>query len=94
MFPCQIMLNCTLCGRKEKLAASYQLQKFNLEMKEILDWAQNTRALMEAGGLPKSANEAESMIEEHQERKASISRGSNWAYWESFCVHSMRLSIT
>ncbi|NWY43671.1 SPTN5 protein, partial [Sylvia atricapilla] len=59
--------------RKEKLAASYQLQKFNLEMKEILDWAQNTRALMEAGGLPKSANEAESMIEEHQQRKASIS---------------------
>ncbi|NXD33924.1 SPTN5 protein, partial [Copsychus sechellarum] len=58
--------------RREKLAASYQLQKFNLEMKEILDWAQNTRALMEAGGLPKSANEAESMIEEHQERKASI----------------------
>lgn len=71
------MLNCTLCGRKEKLAASYQLQKFNLEMKEILDWAQNTRALMEAGGLPKSANEAESMIEEHQERKASILCGSN-----------------
>uniref|UniRef100_A0A8C3DHV3 Spectrin beta, non-erythrocytic 5 n=1 Tax=Corvus moneduloides TaxID=1196302 RepID=A0A8C3DHV3_CORMO len=62
--------------RKEKLAASYQLQKFNLEMKEILDWAQNTRALMEAGGLPKSANEAESMIEEHQERKASIFCGS------------------
>ncbi|NWW62036.1 SPTN5 protein, partial [Ifrita kowaldi] len=58
--------------RREKLAASCQLQKFNLEMKEILDWAQNTRALMEAGGLPKSANEAESMIEEHQERKASI----------------------
>ncbi|NXO67199.1 SPTN5 protein, partial [Phainopepla nitens] len=58
--------------RKEKLEASYQLQKFNLEVKEILDWAQNTRALMEAGGLPKSANEAESMIEEHQERKASI----------------------
>uniref|UniRef100_A0A8C3QRB7 Calponin-homology (CH) domain-containing protein n=1 Tax=Cyanoderma ruficeps TaxID=181631 RepID=A0A8C3QRB7_9PASS len=89
IFPCQIMLNCTLCGRKEKLAASYQLQKFNLEMKEILDWAQNTRALMEAGGLPKSANEAESMIEEHQERKASISHGSNCTYWESFCVHSM-----
>ncbi|NXW82166.1 SPTN5 protein, partial [Alopecoenas beccarii] len=58
--------------RKEKLAASYQLQKFNLEMKEMLDWTQNIRGLMEAGGLPKSANEAESMIEEHQERKASI----------------------
>ncbi|NXU59728.1 SPTN5 protein, partial [Turnix velox] len=58
--------------RKEKLAASYQLQKFNLEVKEILDWTQNIRGLMEAGGLPKSASEAESMIEEHQERKASI----------------------
>ncbi|NXW30481.1 SPTN5 protein, partial [Phaetusa simplex] len=58
--------------RKEKLAASYQLQKFNLEMKEILDWTQNIKGLMEAGGLPKSANEAESMIEEHQQRKASI----------------------
>ncbi|XP_008936894.1 PREDICTED: spectrin beta chain, non-erythrocytic 5-like, partial [Merops nubicus] len=58
--------------RKEKLAASYQLQKFNLEMKEILDWTQNIRGLMEAGGLPKSANEAESMIEEHQDRKEEI----------------------
>ncbi|NXF42508.1 SPTN5 protein, partial [Oceanites oceanicus] len=58
--------------RKEKLSASYQLQKFNLEMKEMLDWTQNIRGLMEAGGLPKSANEAESMMEEHQERKASI----------------------
>uniref|UniRef100_A0A8D0F0G0 Calponin-homology (CH) domain-containing protein n=1 Tax=Strix occidentalis caurina TaxID=311401 RepID=A0A8D0F0G0_STROC len=58
--------------RKEKLEASYQLQKFNLEMKEVLDWTQNIRGLMEAGGLPKSTNEAESMIEEHQERKASI----------------------
>ncbi|NXY31360.1 SPTN5 protein, partial [Pomatorhinus ruficollis] len=67
-----ILLQGQAKQRKEKLAASYLLQKFNLEMKEILDWAQNTRALMEAGGLPKSANEAESMIEEHQERKASI----------------------
>ncbi|XP_063188806.1 spectrin beta chain, non-erythrocytic 5 [Chroicocephalus ridibundus] len=58
--------------RKEKLAASYQLQKFNLEMKEILDWTQNIRGLMEAGGLPKSANEAESMIEEHHQRKEEI----------------------
>ncbi|NXV99218.1 SPTN5 protein, partial [Fregetta grallaria] len=58
--------------RKEKLSASYQLQKFNLEMKEMLDWTQNIRGLMEAGGLPKSANEAESMMEEHQERKAKI----------------------
>lgn len=71
------MLNCTLCGRKEKLAASYKWQKFNLETKEILDWTQNIRGLMETGGLPKSANEAESMIEEHQERKASIPIASN-----------------
>lgn len=66
------MLNYTFCCRKEKLAASYQLQKFNFEMKEIIDWIQNIRSLMEAGGLPKSLNEAESMIEEHQQRKASI----------------------
>ncbi|XP_065610862.1 spectrin beta chain, non-erythrocytic 5 isoform X1 [Cyrtonyx montezumae] len=58
--------------RKEKLAASYQLQKFNFEMKEITDWIQNIRSLMEAGGLPKSLNEAESMIEEHQQRKEEI----------------------
>ncbi|XP_052552192.1 spectrin beta chain, non-erythrocytic 5 [Tympanuchus pallidicinctus] len=58
--------------RKEKLAASYQLQKFNFEMKEIIDWIQNIRGLMEAGGLPKSLNEAESMIEEHQQRKEEI----------------------
>lgn len=74
---CWIMLNCKLCGRKEKLAASYQLQKFNLEMKEMLDWIQNIRGVMEAGRLPKSANEAESMIEEHQERKASIIIAAN-----------------
>ncbi|XP_009944908.1 PREDICTED: spectrin beta chain, non-erythrocytic 5, partial [Leptosomus discolor] len=58
--------------RKEKLAASYQLQKFNLEMKEMLDWTQNIRGLMETEGLPKSTNEAESMIEEHQQRKEEI----------------------
>ncbi|XP_069714086.1 spectrin beta chain, non-erythrocytic 5 [Phaenicophaeus curvirostris] len=58
--------------RKEKLAASYQLQRFILEMKEVLDWTQNIKGLMEAGHLPKSANEAEVMIEEHQERKEEI----------------------
>ncbi|XP_010223508.1 PREDICTED: spectrin beta chain, non-erythrocytic 5-like, partial [Tinamus guttatus] len=58
--------------RKEKLAASYQLQKFNSEVKEMLDWIQNIKGLMEATGLPKSPNEAESMIEEHQGRKEEI----------------------
>uniref|UniRef100_A0A8C8T063 Calponin-homology (CH) domain-containing protein n=1 Tax=Pelusios castaneus TaxID=367368 RepID=A0A8C8T063_9SAUR len=57
--------------RKEKLAASYQLQKFNLELKELLDWIQKSRGFMDSGGLPKSPAEADSMIEEHQERKAS-----------------------
>uniref|UniRef100_A0A8B9PGF4 Calponin-homology (CH) domain-containing protein n=1 Tax=Apteryx owenii TaxID=8824 RepID=A0A8B9PGF4_APTOW len=64
--------------RKEKLAASYQLQKFNFEMKEMLDWTQNIRGLMEAAGLPKSPNEVESMIEEHQGRKASIIIVAAW----------------
>ncbi|XP_074853761.1 spectrin beta chain, non-erythrocytic 5 [Carettochelys insculpta] len=58
--------------RREKLAASYQLQKFNLELKELLDWIKNIRGLMAAGGLPKSPAEADSMIEEHHERKAKI----------------------
>nr|XP_025044105.1 spectrin beta chain, non-erythrocytic 5 [Pelodiscus sinensis] len=58
--------------RREKLAASYQLQKFNLDLKELLDWTQKIRGLMAAGGLPKSPAEADSMIEEHHERKAEI----------------------
>uniref|UniRef100_A0A8C0IMR1 Calponin-homology (CH) domain-containing protein n=1 Tax=Chelonoidis abingdonii TaxID=106734 RepID=A0A8C0IMR1_CHEAB len=64
-----LMHNCPSCGRREKLAASYQLQKFNLELKELLDWIQKIRGLMEAGGLPESPAEAKSMIEEHHERK-------------------------
>ncbi|XP_019374606.1 PREDICTED: spectrin beta chain, non-erythrocytic 5 [Gavialis gangeticus] len=58
--------------RKEKLGASYQFQKFNHELKELLDWFKKTKGLMEAGGLPKSPSEAESMIEEHHERKEEI----------------------
>ncbi|XP_067847252.1 spectrin beta chain, non-erythrocytic 5 [Heptranchias perlo] len=58
--------------RKEKLEASYQLQKFNRTVRELLDWAQWMKALMGEGSLPKSKQEAESMIEEHQERKAEI----------------------
>ncbi|XP_060118338.1 spectrin beta chain, non-erythrocytic 5 [Heteronotia binoei] len=58
--------------RREKLAASYQLQKFKSEMKELLDWIQGIRGPMESGSLPKSLAEAESMLEEHNERKAKI----------------------
>ncbi|XP_061467332.1 spectrin beta chain, non-erythrocytic 5 [Rhineura floridana] len=66
--------------RGEKLAASCQLQKFNAEMKELLDWIQEIRGRMVAGSLPKSVAEAESMIEEHQERKAKIeARGERFS---------------
>ncbi|XP_077178896.1 spectrin beta chain, non-erythrocytic 5 isoform X2 [Paroedura picta] len=58
--------------RREKLAASYQLQKFNYEVKEFLDWIQEIRGPMESQSLPKSLTEAESMVEEHNERKAKI----------------------
>ncbi|XP_067895807.1 spectrin beta chain, non-erythrocytic 5 isoform X2 [Heterodontus francisci] len=58
--------------RKEKLEASYQLQKFNRTVRELMDWAQWMKALMGEGSLPKSKQEAESMIEEHQERKTEI----------------------
>ncbi|XP_063174452.1 spectrin beta chain, non-erythrocytic 5 [Candoia aspera] len=58
--------------RGEKLTASYQLQKFNSELKELLDWIQEVKSQMETGDLPKSLAEAESLIEEHREIKAKI----------------------
>ncbi|KAK9409730.1 spectrin beta chain non-erythrocytic 5-like [Crotalus adamanteus] len=58
--------------RGEKLIASYQLQKFNSELKELLDWIQEVKGQMEFGDLPKNLAEAESLIEEHQEIKAKI----------------------
>ncbi|KAM6459310.1 spectrin beta chain, non-erythrocytic 5 isoform 3-T3 [Liasis olivaceus] len=58
--------------RGEKLTASYQLQKFNSELKELLDWIQEVKSQMQVGDLPKSLAEAESLIEDHQEIKAKI----------------------
>ncbi|XP_069494913.1 spectrin beta chain, non-erythrocytic 5 isoform X2 [Ambystoma mexicanum] len=58
--------------RKEKLAASYQLQKFNADTKELLDWIQSVQAVMRSGSLPKSPGEAVTAFEEHRERKAEI----------------------
>ncbi|KAJ1103984.1 hypothetical protein NDU88_001400 [Pleurodeles waltl] len=58
--------------RKGKLAASYQLQKFNADVSELLEWVQSAWSTMESGGLPKSPDEAETMVKEHQERKAEI----------------------
>ncbi|CAM5151113.1 unnamed protein product [Natator depressus] len=76
--------------RREKLAASYQLQKFNLELKELLDWIQKIRGLMEAGGLPKSPAEADSMIEEHCERKAEIE--ARMERFNSLCSFGQKLA--
>ncbi|XP_026559809.1 spectrin beta chain, non-erythrocytic 5 [Pseudonaja textilis] len=58
--------------RGEKLLASYQLQKFNSELKELLDWIHEIKSQIEIGDLPKSLAEAEILIEEHQEIKAKI----------------------
>lgn len=83
------MLTCSLYVRREKLAASYQLQKFNSDAKELLDWIQEVKGRMEAGGLPKSLAEAESLIEEHHEIKASMSN-SDWTILIMFLesIHS------
>ncbi|XP_060684627.1 spectrin beta chain, non-erythrocytic 5 [Hemiscyllium ocellatum] len=58
--------------RKEKLEASYQLQKFNRTVRELMDWAQAMEEPMDQGSLPKSKQEADAMIEEHHERKTEI----------------------
>ncbi|GCC19649.1 hypothetical protein chiPu_0021108, partial [Chiloscyllium punctatum] len=55
---------------EEKLEASYQLQKFNRTVRELMDWAQAMEEPMDQGSLPKSKQEADAMIEEHHERKA------------------------
>ncbi|XP_042315999.1 spectrin beta chain, non-erythrocytic 5 [Sceloporus undulatus] len=76
--------------RGEKLAASYQLHKFDSEMRELLDWIQEVRGRIEVGGFPKSFAEAESMIEEHQERKAEIeARGERF---EALSNYSQKLT--
>ncbi|XP_055497034.1 spectrin beta chain, non-erythrocytic 5 [Leucoraja erinacea] len=58
--------------RKEKLEASYQLQKFNRTVLELIDWAHWMKALVGERRLAMSKREAESMIDEHQERKTEI----------------------
>ncbi|XP_056401829.1 spectrin beta chain, non-erythrocytic 5 isoform X2 [Hyla sarda] len=58
--------------RKKKLDASYHLQRFNADIREIMNWMQKLQALMEGAGLPKTMGEVEARIEEHQERKSEI----------------------
>ncbi|XP_077320667.1 spectrin beta chain, non-erythrocytic 5 isoform X3 [Lithobates pipiens] len=62
--------------RKEKLDDSYHLQRFNADIREIMDWVQRLQALMEGVALPKNAGDVEAKIEEHQERKAEIEAGT------------------
>ncbi|XP_071971772.1 spectrin beta chain, non-erythrocytic 5 isoform X1 [Engystomops pustulosus] len=58
--------------RKEKLDASYHLQRFNADIREIMNWMQKLQALMEGAGLPKTMGDVQAGIEEHQERKSEI----------------------
>ncbi|XP_077120129.1 spectrin beta chain, non-erythrocytic 5 isoform X3 [Ranitomeya variabilis] len=58
--------------RKEKLDASYHLQRFNADIREIMNWMQKLQALIDGAGLPKIMGDVEARIEEHQERKSEI----------------------
>ncbi|KAE8587142.1 hypothetical protein XENTR_v10021875, partial [Xenopus tropicalis] len=58
--------------RREKLDASYHLQRFNTDIRELLNWTQKLQAINEGSGLPKHLNEVEARFNEHQERKAEI----------------------
>ncbi|XP_053553803.1 spectrin beta chain, non-erythrocytic 5 [Bombina bombina] len=58
--------------RKEKLDAAYHLQRFNSDIRELMNWMQKLQALMEGSSLPKTSVDVKTRIEEHQERKAEI----------------------
>ncbi|KAM3918253.1 spectrin beta chain, non-erythrocytic 5 [Leptodactylus fuscus] len=58
--------------RKEKLDASYHLQRFNADIREIMNWMQKLQTLMDGAAMPKTMGDVEARIEEHQERKSEI----------------------
>ncbi|XP_042194068.1 spectrin beta chain, non-erythrocytic 5 [Callorhinchus milii] len=58
--------------RRERLEAAYRLHRFSQSARELLDWADSVEALMAEGRLPKSKLEAESLIQEHWERRAEM----------------------
>ncbi|XP_063295491.1 spectrin beta chain, non-erythrocytic 5 [Pelobates fuscus] len=66
----KLQINAT--ERKEKLEASYHLQRFNSDIREMTNWMQKLQTLMEGSHLPKNLGDVEARIEEHQERKAEI----------------------
>ncbi|XP_066281028.1 spectrin beta chain, non-erythrocytic 5-like isoform X2 [Branchiostoma lanceolatum] len=59
-------------ARKEKLAASYQLQKFLKEFKDLNTWMSDMVGRMTSGELAKDVTGAENMLELHNERKVEI----------------------
>ncbi|KAM9294405.1 spectrin beta chain, non-erythrocytic 5 [Gastrophryne carolinensis] len=91
--------------RKEKLDASYHLQRFNADIREIMNWMQKLQVLMEGATLPKNIDDVEARIEEHQERKAEIEArtervnstkitGQKLIYSDLYVVEELRLALS
>ncbi|XP_059148013.1 spectrin beta chain, non-erythrocytic 2-like isoform X3 [Physella acuta] len=59
-------------ARKAKLAASYKLQKFLSDARELMGWSNDMTSKMNAQELAKDVSEAENMLQMHNERKAEI----------------------
>uniref|UniRef100_A0A2R5L953 Putative spectrin beta chain non-erythrocytic 5 isoform x6 n=1 Tax=Ornithodoros turicata TaxID=34597 RepID=A0A2R5L953_9ACAR len=61
---------CT--SRKNNLDSAYRLHKFLSEVKALESWVNDVVDRMNSGGLGANMQEAESLLELHQERKAEI----------------------
>lgn len=62
-----------LCSNRNKsLKSAYQLHKFLGELKELDGWVHDLIERMNSGGLGSNIQEAESLLELHQERKAEM----------------------
>ncbi|XP_052769142.1 spectrin beta chain, non-erythrocytic 2-like isoform X1 [Mya arenaria] len=59
-------------ARKTRLAASYQLQKFLSDARELISWSDDMVARIMSGELGKDVAEAETQLQLHAERKAEI----------------------
>lgn len=56
-------------GRKEKLALSYTLHKFQADLRELEKWGEDIVSRMNASPLPSNTAEAEMLLQSHQEKK-------------------------
>ncbi|KAI1895008.1 hypothetical protein AGOR_G00101700 [Albula goreensis] len=71
--------------RKERLQAAHQLQRFKADQRPLLDWVLKHSTEMEQSGLPKNKSEAESLLTQHQDRKAEVdARGERFDSVRSF----------